>query len=201
MFEKFIAALRSHDPYVRDGALYALNRLNDAQAVPSLIALLKESPHNPRLYLIRPAILAALKRIGTNESLAAVQAWKAQQAIEKKDFWLAQLRQGDDPELCMEAARCLGQLGDRRAIEPLRAMLKNKYGDLRSAAAEALGRLGAVQSVGDIIPLLNDHTKLVLKSGRVNQYAAQALECIGTDEALQAVADWKGALVGVNIEQ
>ena len=43
------------------------------------------------------------------------------------------------------AAVGLGNAGDKSAVEPLRAALKDESGDVRVAAAEALVRLGAQQ--------------------------------------------------------
>ena len=43
------------------------------------------------------------------------------------------------------AAVGLGTAGDKAAVEPLRALLKDESGDVRVAAAEALVRLGAGQ--------------------------------------------------------
>ncbi len=41
------------------------------------------------------------------------------------------------------AAEALGKIGDARAVEPLIAALKDSDEDVRQAAAEARGRLGA----------------------------------------------------------
>ena len=44
-----------------------------------------------------------------------------------------------------KAAKALGELGDPRAVEPLIKRLGDVYPDVRSSAAQALGKLGATK--------------------------------------------------------
>jgi HEAT repeat protein len=50
----------------------------------------------------------------------------------------------------------LGDSGSRKAIPPLRALLKDPNDTNRASAADALGRLGATDAINDLRPLLND---------------------------------------------
>ena len=49
------------------------------------------------------------------------------------------------------AAEALGQLGDKRAVEPLIAALQDDVENVRQAAAEALGQLGDERAVEPLI--------------------------------------------------
>ncbi len=69
---------------------------------------------------------------------------------------------------CQAVVEALGQLGDKRAAEPLVAILKGT--DMRKSAARALGQIGATQAVGPLIRVLDD----------IPQVAAEALAGIGT---------------------
>ncbi len=47
----------------------------------------------------------------------------------------------DDPDVQMRAARSLGDLGDKRALEPLKRTLKDKNPDVRDAAGKAIDKI------------------------------------------------------------
>ena len=87
------------------------------------------------------------------------------------------------------AVTALGEIGDRRAVEPLIAALADgaEYprldrgldasGETRKAAAEALGKIGDACAVGPLIAALEDKDK------RVGEAAAAALDQMGISEA------------------
>ncbi|KAF3884893.1 MULTISPECIES: HEAT repeat domain-containing protein [Nostocales] len=54
------------------------------------------------------------------------------------------------------AAQKLGELGDRRAVEPLLQALKDRSSEVRAKAIEALVKLGANQAVDPLIACLQD---------------------------------------------
>lgn len=58
------------------------------------------------------------------------------------------------PELQIEAAEALGELGDKSAVEPLIEALAAGDGKLKMAAAEALGRIGAPAAGAELIATL-----------------------------------------------
>jgi hypothetical protein len=115
-------------------------------------------------------------------------------------FSIISLRQakwysGDLPYNAPDPAHALGLLGDRRAVNPLVDVLtdKNKY--VRAASAEALGELGDNRATQPLIASLKDDTYIKLKYDWlyfcVCDAAAEALERIGTPEALDAVVRWR----------
>jgi HEAT repeat protein len=82
------------------------------------------------------------------------------------------------------AAAALGRIGDRDAVAPLIALLRNtrEDRDVRSRAAESLGQLQAAEAVPDLIAALNDtvwHVRLhsVNALGRIEDpEAAESLK-------------------------
>ena len=69
-------------------------------------------------------------------------------------------------------AKILGDIGDRRGIEPLVALLKDGDAQIRSAAAEALGKSGDRRAVDPLIAALRDDDTWVRRQ------AAEALGMI-----------------------
>jgi HEAT repeat protein len=47
----------------------------------------------------------------------------------------------NDPDIKMRAAKSLGEIGDERALEPLRVLVKDKNPDVRDAAGKAIERI------------------------------------------------------------
>jgi HEAT repeat protein len=71
-----IKTLRHRDWYARRGAVKALARLEDEQAVQELIERLGGDQKS-----VQREIAGALEQIGTPEAVAAVKAWEAQEAV------------------------------------------------------------------------------------------------------------------------
>jgi hypothetical protein len=93
------------------------------------------------------------------------------------------------------AAQALGQLQDTAAVPALISALSDVASEVRGAAAEALGQLQAEEAVPALIDLLADTKRSTQKyrvgARRVYDVAAEALERIGTPEALTALARWR----------
>jgi len=77
----------------------------------------------------------------------------------------------EDTSVQGSAASALGWLGDRQAVEPLIAALKDEYWFVRSSAAHALGRLGHERAVEPLITTMKDD-----ENALVRQSANGALE-------------------------
>ena len=71
------------------------------------------------------------------------------------------------------AAKALGHLGDKRAVDPLIEALSHYDYEVRLAAAEALGRLGDKRAVDPLIEVLADDT------GWIRKAAEAALKKLG----------------------
>ena len=90
-----------------------------------------------------------------------------------------------------------GRLGELRLpvqTERLIAALDDEDAFVRMAAAEALGRLGDQAAVPKLIEHLNDYGGADWDQQRVCDVAAAALEAVGTQEAADAVAQWRRKL-------
>src|ERR1700730_5544436 len=74
----------------------------------------------------------------------------------RNESLLADLRLVDDPVTQRKAAFELGRRGLKQAVEALRALLTSPQTDVRSAAAEALGKIGDTSAGDDLARLLSD---------------------------------------------
>ncbi|HMF16373.1 MAG TPA: HEAT repeat domain-containing protein [Gemmataceae bacterium] len=88
------------------------------------------------------------------------------------------------PRVRQQAALALGEIKDRRAIEPLGLALQADCAAVREAAAQALGELGDARAVDVLVQILHkdDSEKVVLFHDR--QSAAQALANLGDPRSL-----------------
>ena len=140
------------DSNARACAAEALGKIGDARAVEPLCAALKD--RNPDTWAVRCSAAEALAMIGDARAVEPLCAtftdgngyvhWSVSKALKKfgseavgslcvalKDrYW--SVRCG--------AAEVLGEIGDARAVEPLRAALKD-IEEVREAAAKALGKI------------------------------------------------------------
>jgi HEAT repeat protein len=62
----------------------------------------------------------------------------------------------DDAEINYEVAWALGEIGDRRAIRPLIAVLRDRHAVVRTLAIQSLERLRATEALPAIRALLTD---------------------------------------------
>jgi HEAT repeat protein len=87
-------------------------------------------------------------------------------------------------------------LRDHHAVEPLISALLGPDSFVRASAARALGQIGDACAVEPLKKLLSDDalgTRLKSRTGikRVYDYAVEALERIGTPEALAVLKQWR----------
>jgi HEAT repeat protein len=80
------------------------------------------------------------------------------------------------------AAERLGEIKDKRAVEPLIAALGDEIAWVRWQAAEALGEIGDERAIGPLVAALGDKDPLVREN------AAKALEKIGKPSVLPLIA-------------
>jgi HEAT repeat protein/beta-lactamase regulating signal transducer with metallopeptidase domain len=156
-------ALEDSVASVREGAAYALGRLESPGAVPVLIARL---PHDPAPK-VREMIAWALGQI---ESHAATEA-------------LASTAQHDDAEdVRAMAVWALGQVEDAAAVPALEQVLHDRSAEVRGRAAWALGTIAPSKTPSGLIAALSD------PSSDVRMRAAWALGQIGDSSAASRLA-------------
>lgn len=125
--DPLIAILKNgQEDSLREAAASALGRLGDARAVPPLLASIACLDHQ----LDNRTAPEALVQIG----VAAVEP-------------LIAVLTEQNVEIRRAAATALGQIGDTRAVEPLKAVLKKSFywvpDDLRATFIRALNQLGS----------------------------------------------------------
>lgn len=136
-----IDALRHSDPIVRKEAASALRQLGAVRAVPALLTALALERHWQVVASLSIA-LNSLQQASTPDDLAAQRDIPA---------LIALLDSPNDADV-RAAARLLGELGDRRAVEPLLAAFSRATtpDDVRYVIVEALL---ALKSAPDVLAL------------------------------------------------
>jgi HEAT repeat protein len=162
--EPLIAALRDSEPSVRQCAAEALGKLRDARAIQPLIAALKDD-YTDRFGRrpVRQSAAWALRNIGDVRAAKSLvdglqdASGDVRRAITQALGEIWQLSElvglGDDDAFTREAAAmALGETGDKRAIKPLIAALRDDVEEVRWAATKALGviwQLPGLAELGD----------------------------------------------------
>ena len=131
---------------------YALQRLEDARALPALLTLAKDQNAYTRAF--------AVKGLGTLKDAAALPV-------------LMPLLTSGDRSVLIETVRALGRIGDRSAAEPLLRLVN-------AAATDPFVRLEAVGAIGSLdVPAVTD-TLLDLLSDPSPAIRGAALRSVAT---------------------
>jgi HEAT repeat protein len=149
---------------VRSLACWALGRMGDKDAIPSILRAL-EDDHEPSV------------RAGSAHALGELDDPVAVEPL------IRALTMDPSADVRRMAAWSLGRIGDDSALNPLIAVLNNPKDDpsLRAECAEALGELGLEAAVMPLLEALCD------TSAEVRFFAAFALGLIGDPAALPAL--------------
>ncbi len=145
------------DADVQEIAAMTLAKMGGEEAIKDLIFALRFN------YVKKPVAVEALVRVGS----VAVEP-------------LIALLNDKDVTVWEAACSALGKIGDRRAVEPMLALLGKS-----SVVAEALGRIGDERAVEPLIVELQKQIKTTYASGAV----AKALGDIGDRRALEPLMD------------
>ncbi len=157
---------------VRSAALRGLREMHDSSVVPYIAELLEDPDAN-----VREVAASVIGELGGHSTLAVTRLGAAL---------------GDDDEFVRLAAiQALGALQDTVNLDQLLRALENGPVNIRWAAAEALLRIAAPESVPGLVQALTDESGPYFEERKVCHLAAEALEAIGTPEALSALAYWQ----------
>jgi len=142
--EVLIAALTDPSPDVRMNAAKALGEIKDERAIDPLIAAMNDSDLSVRRYAS-----TAFGKIGKSTPLPGN---------------LTEDLKSQDPAKRAEVIRALGDMKDKRAVEPLISALKDESWQVRRNAAMALGEIKDARAVEPLIAALRDDVVEVRES-------------------------------------
>ena len=146
--EGLIEALGHPDKATRIAAAEALGDIKDPDAVAPLIEALKDE-----LFWVRRTAVEALGEIGDSRAVEPLlnlsfkdENWHVRCAgvIALEDIGepavdtLISTLQNEDPMMRLGSARVLGEIGDPRAVGPLKSMLGDREENVRNAAKDSL---------------------------------------------------------------
>ena len=190
--EALLLALEDDQIGVRTRAAEALGRIGDRRAVEPLIAVLEgtgglisqSKAAIEALLPLRLAVVRALGQIGDPQAFVPLITALADGIAGVRGAALEALRQAGDPKTTLladalvalrdgpgyaEAARTLGEMADRRAVQPLVALLDSYWTSTHRYAAGALGQIGDLRAIEPLGVALKD------REWRVRSSAAEAL--------------------------
>lgn len=147
-----VASLTHSDPDVRRRAAHALQTLDVVQAVPALKAALQQETDTQTRDVFNN-VLHALDHRTDVESLIRAQDTEH----------LMQVLRSRRPENVIAAARALGKIGDRMAVEPLVILFHDPSSSprVRLAAADALLELKSAPAVVTLLGALRRNSPQV----------------------------------------
>lgn len=171
--EALIGALQLPFRDVRIRAAIVLSQSKDERAVPVLIEALHRKHDEVRWNAMQSLELIGKPAVPGLIDILRDDKWEGRQA----------------------AAVVLGRIGDAAAVDDLLDMLRDKNTNVRGEVIRALEQIGDSRAVPHLIgQLLNTETPTVGYSvgtgSRICDLAAEALERIGTPEALAAFEKW-----------
>lgn len=164
-------AMDDDDFFVREAAVKALGKIGDQSALPVLhtILLSRESSN------LRWSAAWALREIGSPSSVPAFCA-----ALED-----------DDWEIRLASVGALGEIDHPDAIEGIIKALRDADADVRMEAVHACNVKRDPTLVKPLLPLLNDKAiSAFFDNYPMDLKVKEVLENIGTEEALNAVAQY-----------
>lgn len=129
-----VQALTDEDPNIRKRATAALYALGAVDAVPAMRDALDRETNTE----VRASLVTALAYLGAEDTTAAKVATQ-ETDVSAAERLILQLN-SEQAERVIQAARALGELKDKTAVEPLVIVFRNPAlgGYVRLAAAEAL---------------------------------------------------------------
>ncbi len=191
--QPLIAGLPDKDQYVKEMVIRALGELEDERAVDALIATLEEA--SPELRAATAWALGEIKGSRALEALAqmvrtdpdvharkaAAEALRPYRSPRTLLTFVTALHD-ESPKIRTTAILALADLGDRRAIPPLIAVLQgDPHAEVRMLAAVALGHLDDPLALSGLLAGLNDPEPIV------REKSAHALGTINDARAVDAL--------------
>lgn len=199
-FEVLVAALKGDDLARRSAAADALGRSANPRAVQPLAAAVRDKDKWARIAKAHETnqhrVSALLCEDEKMMRSCAVAALRNLGEVGISELLLLLTKGELDSR--SPAAEALGELGDKRAVEPLLAALQTEDWNIRVSVCEALGKLRDPRAVPALIAALRDRHKQKVRGPDGEEYdsqpvrhaAAKALEQIGGAEAQRAASEF-----------
>jgi len=144
-----IDCLNDKNDWIRKSATECLGKIGSPKAIEPLIKMFKDEEEK-----VSKAAVIALAEIGQPAIEPLISCIKGNNA-NAREYALETLKKigqpavdsliscltNDNPDVRESVAMVLGQIGDKRAIEPLVLCLKDKIANIQKAAADALEKL------------------------------------------------------------
>ena len=182
------------DKDTRAAAIRALGKIKDSWAVKSLIVLIHDENEELR---VRKEAAQALGNIGGKEAVLGLIAALDSGTVELNErisqelvklgemsvMPLITMLSGDNERIMWKAITILGEIGDKRAVKPLIALLLDDSKDecdRGNYVATALGEIGDAEAVDPLIELT-----LKREENTLTCMSVRALGDIGDDRAVE----------------
>jgi HEAT repeat protein len=193
--------LRSPLPQARAGAVWALHVLKDRAALPGLALALADEDAR-----VRQAAAQALRDLPDAAVVKPLvvrlgdEDWRVRKAVTEAILTLGaaavpplrRLLKAPEPMLQRIAIGVLGRLGDQSVVPDLLPFADDENPDLRAISVIALGQLAHP----DAVEVLRNRAEdtVIPRWGKlpIAQLARQALELIGTEDAMKSITELFG---------
>ncbi|MBD2092146.1 HEAT repeat domain-containing protein [Microcoleus sp. FACHB-1515] len=174
-----------------ESVIFALGKIGNNKAIAALLRLAKHSSFiirskvlevfgNLHCKLAVPTLREALKdEDAVIRRIAATSLGKIDDSLAVPDL----IKALDDPEVCVSAARVIGELRSKEAVPKLLKLLKDENHHTRQAASDALGEIGGGKAIKELLKLLKHPTF------QTQQIAAKTLGLIGDKTAIQGLSE------------
>ena len=146
-------AVSSDNRQTRIGALTAIRRMGNAEAIPTLISAMQNSSEDEREKIVRafgsiglvahPYLISALSDSSKNVRLAALQGL----ALDRSETLMVKLismAQDPDPDVRLAAVDAMQRFSDGRVVAPLAAALEDDDSRVSRQAKRSLDHLESV---------------------------------------------------------
>jgi HEAT repeat protein len=173
--DALIAALPEIGWYWRGNIARALAQLNDPRAIPPLLETLKEA----RVHMEEAKTSGENWGALPQDLCAAIAAFGDTRAVKPLLELLTSANARGRETSAIIAA--LGELHDRRAVEPLCAQMRHRSTWVRVEAARALGKIGDARAIPALYPALT------ARSAHLRAATVRALGQIGDVDATESL--------------
>ncbi len=181
-----ISILGDADMTIRQGATEALGEIGDTRAIEPLVALLIDPQRSVRFSAAQSLSMLGWQPVSTELQAAHLvgrEDWDkcVELGEESVEALEVALRDWDNWEVGLAAAKTLGKIGGAPVVEALIRAFKDTRGglEMRKVVAEILGEIGDIRTVRALIDVINNPNDVV----DVHRIATKTLEQLDHPQA------------------